>query len=134
MDSGPGITDACQALCKSLLEAEQPLPPDSLFRDDRFEKTCERLYNKNEAKVIRDISLLLVPSMEVLCAYGKGHLESMVDHVNQKWHGYIPIVAGPVPQPDYSAGCKQTIFTRDQLQKLEPFIRGWKGIPFLAIA
>jgi hypothetical protein len=134
MGGGPGITDACRALCKSLLEAEQPLPPDSLFRDDRFEKTCERLRNENEAKVVRDISPLLVPSVELLCAYGEEHLESMVDHVNQKWYGCVPIVAGPVPQPDYSAGYKETIFTKAQLRKLEPFIRGWKGTPFMATA
>jgi hypothetical protein len=134
MGGGPGITNTCRALCKSLLAAEQPLPPDSLFRDDRFEKTCERLRNENEAKVIRDISPLLVPSVEVLCAYGEEYLESMVDHVNQKWYGCVPIVTGPVPQPDYSAGCKETIFTKGQLRKLEPFVRGWKGTPFLATA
>lgn len=32
MGGGPGITDACRALCKSLLEAEQPLPADSIFQ------------------------------------------------------------------------------------------------------
>jgi hypothetical protein len=58
----------------------------------------------------------------------------MVDHVNQKWYGCVPIVAGPAPQPDYSAGCKETIFTKDQFRKLEPFIRGWKGTPFMATA
>jgi hypothetical protein len=134
MGGGPGITDASRTLCKSLLEAEQPLPPDSLFRDDRFENTCERLRNENEAKVVRDISPLLVPSVEVLCAHGKKHLESMVDHVNQKWYGCVPIVPGSVPQPDYSAGCKETIFTKDQFRKLEPFIRGWKGTLFMATA
>ncbi|KAI9732743.1 MAG: hypothetical protein M1818_007477 [Claussenomyces sp. TS43310] len=134
MGGGPGITGACRTLCKSLLEAEQSLPPDSLFRDDRFEKTCERLRNENEAKVIRDISPLLVPSVEVLSAYGEEHLETMVDHVNQKWYGCVPTVAGPAPQPDYSAGCKETIFTKGQVRKLEPFIRGWKGTPFLATA
>ncbi len=36
-------------------------------------------------------------------------------------------------QQDYSAGCKETIFTKDQFRKLEPFIRGWKGAPFMAI-
>jgi hypothetical protein len=134
MSGGPGITDASRALCKSLLEKEQPRPPDSLFRDDRFENTCQRLRNENEAKAIRDISPLLVPSVEVLCAYGRKHLESMVDHVNQRWFGCVPIVPGPAPQPDYSAGCKKTIFTKDQLRKLEPFIRGWKSTPFLATA
>jgi hypothetical protein len=72
--------------------------------------------------------------VEVLCAYSEEYLESMVDHVNQKWYGCVPIVTGPVPQPDYSAGCKETIFTKGQLRKLEPFVRGWKGTPFLATA
>ncbi|KAG9234528.1 hypothetical protein BJ875DRAFT_441193 [Amylocarpus encephaloides] len=31
-----------------------------------------------------------------------------------------------MPQPDCSAGCKETIFAKDQLWKLAPFIRGWK--------
>jgi hypothetical protein len=110
---GPGISDTSRALYNSLLEAEQPLPLDSLFRDDRFEDTCERLRNENEAKVVRDISLLLIPSVEVLCAHGKKHLESMVDHVNQKWYGCVLIVVGPVPQPDYSARYKETIFIKD---------------------
>ncbi|RDL36848.1 Uncharacterized protein BP5553_06200 [Venustampulla echinocandica] len=134
LEGGPGITDDCRALCKSLLEAEQSLPPDSLFRDDRLEKTCERLRNENEAKVIRDISSLLVPSVEVLCAYGDDYLEFMVDHVNQRWFGCVPIVLGPTPQPDYSAGCKATIFTKGQLRKLEPFIKRWKRTLFLATA
>lgn len=134
MDGGPKITEADRALCKTLLESEQPLPSDSLFRDDRFEKTCARLRNENEAKVIRDISPLLVPSVEVLCAYGEEHLECLIDHVNQQWFGCVPVVAGPAPQPDYSTGCKDTVFTKDQLRKLEPFIKGWKGTPFLATA
>lgn len=134
MGGGPGITDSCQALCKSLLESKQTIPADSLFHGDRYKKTCERLRNENETKVIRDISPLLVPSAELLYAFGEEHLESMIDHVNQKWYGCIPMVTGPVPQPDYSAGCKQSVFTKDQLLKLEPFVKGWKGTPFLATA
>lgn len=134
MGGGPGVTTDCRALCESLLRAEQALPPDSLFQDDRFEKTCERLRNENEAKVIRDLSPLLVPSVEILCAFGREHLDHMVDHVNQKWYGCVPLVQGPTPQPDYSAGCKETMFTKSQLRKLEPFIRGWKATPFLATA
>lgn len=134
MGGGPGITDACRALCKSLLESELQLPPNYLFRVDRFERTCERLRNENEAKVIQDISPLLVPFVKVLCAYGEENMEYMIDHVNKKWHGCVPMVAGPAPQPEYSAGCKETIFNKGQLLKIEPFIKGWKGTPFLATA
>lgn len=54
-------TDTCVTLCKALLDTAQPVPEDS-FRDDRFQETCFRLCNANEAKVVRDISLLIVPS------------------------------------------------------------------------
>ena len=39
-------------LCKTLLERDQALRQDSLFRDDLFKKTCEKIRNRNEAMVI----------------------------------------------------------------------------------
>jgi len=36
-------------LCKNLLERDKTLPQDSLFRDDLFKKTCEKVRNRNEA-------------------------------------------------------------------------------------
>ncbi len=38
-----------KTLCKNLLERDQTLPQDSLFGDDLFKKTCEKVRNKNEA-------------------------------------------------------------------------------------
>ena len=37
-----GITNASKSLCQTLLDAEQTVPQDSLFRDDLFEETCGR--------------------------------------------------------------------------------------------
>ena len=31
-----------KTLCKTLLERDQTVPHDSLFRDDLFKKTCEK--------------------------------------------------------------------------------------------
>lgn len=36
-----GIIDASKKVCRTLLEAEQPVPQDILFRDDLFDETCE---------------------------------------------------------------------------------------------
>lgn len=47
------ITDAGRSLCQILLEEEQPVSQESLFRDDIFIKTCENLQTKKEAKVSR---------------------------------------------------------------------------------
>src|SRR6202012_3324060 len=38
--SDSGITDTSLAWCKTLLNSEQTIPKDSLFRDDVFETTC----------------------------------------------------------------------------------------------
>ena len=35
-----GLTNASQALCRSLLEKTPPVPSDTLFRDNVFETTC----------------------------------------------------------------------------------------------
>ncbi len=55
--------DGCkQEHLEGLIYSNQTVPRDSLFRDDVFDKTCEKIRNRNEAMVIRDISSLIVPS------------------------------------------------------------------------
>src|SRR5947209_8078017 len=44
------------------------------------------------------------------------------------------MVPGPLPQPDYAVGFKESAFSQSQLERLGPFIQGWKGTPFLATA
>jgi len=41
--SGLGITDGSKTLCRTLLEKKQTVPQESLFRDDLFDKTCEKI-------------------------------------------------------------------------------------------
>ncbi len=49
------MTEESKALNRMLLQIEQKVPEDSLFRDDLFEDTCEEIMARNEAKVIQDI-------------------------------------------------------------------------------
>ncbi|PQE24631.1 reverse transcriptase protein [Rutstroemia sp. NJR-2017a WRK4] len=51
-----GITNTSKTICRTLLEAEQVFPRDSLFHDDRFDETCEMVRDRNEAKVVQDIT------------------------------------------------------------------------------
>ncbi len=115
------ITDASKSLCRRLLESEQDVPKDSLFRDDLFERTCRKIQDRNEARVIQDISRLIVPSAETLATYGATHLDHLIEGVNEAWMGSIP-VEGPKPQPDYSVGFRRSAFTDEQLKKLDPLI------------
>jgi len=50
------ITKGSKDLCQRLLELEQALPKDLLFRDDLFEKTCRKTKDRNKARVIQDIA------------------------------------------------------------------------------
>ncbi|MCJ1243334.1 hypothetical protein MMC30_000531 [Trapelia coarctata] len=119
--SSLGITDASKRLYQRLLKRKQTVPQDSSFRDDLFDKACERIRIRNESMVIRDIGLLIVPSAQTLATYGATHLEHLMESVNEGWNSAIPFY-GARPQPDYSVGFRRSAFTDDQLQKLEPFV------------
>ena len=114
--------DGCkQEHLEGLLYSEQTVPRDSLFRNDLFDKTCEKIRNRNEAMVIRDINSLIVPSAQMLATYGATHLNHLYECVNEGWNSAIPF-HGTRPQPDYSVGFGRSAFTEEQLKKLEPFV------------
>ncbi|KAK4896359.1 hypothetical protein LTR49_028148 [Elasticomyces elasticus] len=116
-----GVGDVSKSFHRKLLDTEQTLPDNSLFRDDLFDKACQNLQNKNEAKIVQDISRLIVPSAEHLALFGAKDLEILVESVNEGWNNSIPLIKTR-PQPDYSAGFRRSAFTNEQLQKLQPFV------------
>ena len=61
-----GITDTSRDLCRVLLKKEQTIPQDTLLRDDLFHETCKSVRGRNEAMTVRNISLLICPSAQVL--------------------------------------------------------------------
>ena len=92
-----------------------------MFRDDLFEETCEAIRNRNETRVIRDISPLIVPSAENLAIRGDKHLRCLIESVNEGWNNSIPLTTTR-PQPDYTVGFRREAFTEEQLGKLQPFV------------
>lgn len=116
-----GVVDTSKRLCRALLEVPQGVPHDTLFRDDVFERTCENISNRNEARVLRDITCLIVPSAETLATYGATNLDCLVDSVNEGWNNSIPMTKTR-PQPDYSVGFNRQAFTDDQLARIQPFV------------
>lgn len=120
-----------KTICKTLLEREQTTPQESLFRDDLFKKTCEKVRNRNEAIVVQDITRLIVPSAENLAIYGAKHLNLLYESVNEAWSS-MNSYEGTLPQPDYSVGFGRSAFTEEQLDKLKPFVGepGFKVITY----
>lgn len=122
MDESPsGIAGESKTMNATLLASQQTIPKDSLFRDDLFKATCRKVVDKNEARVIRDITPLIVPSAENLATYGASELDCLIESVNEGWNNSIPLT-GTRPQPDYSVGFRREAFTDEQLEKLSPFI------------
>ena len=116
-----GVGDVSKSFTRRLLDMEQILPENSLFRDDLFDRACQNLQNKNEAKIVQDISRLIVPSVEQFALFGAKDLDILVESVNEGWNNSIPLIKTR-PQPDYSAGFRRSAFTNEQLQKLQPFV------------
>lgn len=117
-----GVKEASEALCQTLLDSEQIIPKDTIFRDDVFEETCGRLQGKNEARIFKDCTPLIVPWAEahaLLSANPK--LVIAVESVDEGWSNSIPITK-PRPQPDYAVGFRRSAFSGSQLKKLEPFV------------
>ena len=120
-ESKLGVTGASLIMCKTLLDSEQTVPEDSMFRDDLFGATCDKIQDKNEARVIRSITPYIVPSVEDLETLGATHLEHVIEGVNETWTGNIA-VEGPLPKPDYSVGFRRSAFSDEQLKKLDKLI------------
>ncbi|KAL2045855.1 hypothetical protein ABVK25_012005 [Lepraria finkii] len=118
-----GITDISRELCRTLLEKEQTIPQDTLFRDDLFDETCRKIRDRNETMVIRDIGLLIVPSAQTLATYGATHLNHLYETTNQGWNSVYSFPLHKTrPQPDFSVGFGRSAFTQEQLNKLKPFV------------
>ena len=110
-------------LCRTLLETEQTVPQDSLFRDDLFKKTCRKIQDRNETMVIRDIGLLIVPSAQTLATYGATHLDHLYETANEGWNSIFSFPLHKTrPQPDFSVGFGRSAFTQEQRNKLKPFV------------
>lgn len=116
-----GITNDSKNLCRELIETPRTHPEGTLWADDLFEGTFEMIRNRNEARVIRDIAQLLVPSAEVLAHRGAKNLSILIETVNEGWNNCVPLL-GTRPQPDYGLGFRRRSFSKNQLQKLKPYI------------
>lgn len=114
------VAQTSTKLYLKLLDTDQTVPKNTLFRDNVFKQTCSRIQGKNEERVIRDISPLIVPSAEILASRGAKHLDILIESTNEVWNNSIPLT-GTRPQPDFSVGFRREAFTQEQLDKLAPY-------------
>ncbi len=111
-ESPEGISNDSKLMCEKLLYTVQAIPQDSLLRDDLFEETCGKVLDRNEARVVEDISPLIAPSPETLKTYGAIELEHLIFNANERWSESIPVTK-TLPQPDRCVGFSRSAFTND---------------------
>lgn len=116
-----GINCESKRLVRDLLSLEQPVPMGTLFDDEVFVNACRNLQGRNEARITRDISRLIVPSAEEF-ALDDRTFQPLVESVHEGWDNSFA-VTNPRPQPCYSVGFKREAFTEEQLNKLSLYIR-----------
>lgn len=116
-----GITNASKNICRTLLYLEQTIPLNLLFRNNLFDKTCRKIQDKNKAKVIQDISRLIVPFVEILVTYSAAHLDNLIEGVNKGQNNAIPFYDSCL-QFDYFVRFERSAFTNKQLKKLKFFV------------
>lgn len=112
------ILDECKRLCTTLLDAKYEPPEHSLFQDDLFWKTINRLRSRSEAKVMRDLTPYIVPSVELLFIRGDSKLEHMMEEIQAEWSKCTSL-AGPQSKPDLTVGFPLSAFTDNEIQKLK---------------
>ena len=120
-ESDMEITTKSQRECQNLLNSDAGIPRESLFRDDIFKFTCQKIQNRNESRVLQDVTRLIVPSAETLATYGATELDCLIESVNEGWNDSIPVTKTR-SQPDYAVGFRREAFTEDQLKRLVPFV------------
>lgn len=116
-----GVLESSKVLCRDLFAKDQSPPEGTLFDDDIFEDTCKMVEDRNEAKVIQDITRLVVPSAQVLAVRGAKHLKRLTESVNEGWNNCITVTKTR-PQPDYAVGFRREAFTQAQLNRMQPIV------------
>ncbi|KAF2218074.1 hypothetical protein CERZMDRAFT_31087 [Cercospora zeae-maydis SCOH1-5] len=122
-DSQQGISEQSRKHYQRLLDREPTVPKESLFQDSLFAQTFRMVRDRNEARIFRDITPLIVPSAETLAIQGATRLRDLVESVNEGWNNCIPI-SKTRPQPDYAVGFRRNAFSSTQLSRIEPIVGG----------
>lgn len=112
------VSEESKELCDELLLLEYEELEFTPFPLSKFLSVLDRVRLRNEYRVFRDITPLLVPSAELLFMCGQADLEHVAEEVSADWVK-SDTMAGPKPRPDLSLGISASAFTEDEIAKLK---------------
>ncbi|EMC97265.1 hypothetical protein BAUCODRAFT_68116, partial [Baudoinia panamericana UAMH 10762] len=108
----------CQQLCDQLLKADYSVPAGPAYQQDRLAKVFKRVRFRNEARVVRDVMPIIVPSPELLHIDGHAVLDNICEAMNAEWT-QCDTLCGPRPKPDFVGGISAAAFTKEEREKLQ---------------
>ena len=107
-----------QELIKTLLAPSETDPDFPLYSGDNLLEVLNRVQHRNEARIVRDIQPLFMPSAEKLAITMSTELESkLIEEVKQSWIR-AKAIRGSTPQSDFMVGFRAGSFTELELQKM----------------
>lgn len=77
------ITKTSKNFYRRFLKLKQFIHKNSLFRDDLFKKTCFKIKDKNETKIIQNIVRLIDSFAKILVIYEITHFKHLIKNVNE---------------------------------------------------
>ncbi|KAK5078736.1 hypothetical protein LTS08_000014 [Lithohypha guttulata] len=107
-----------KSFCRSLLQSTYPEPQHTAFPLPEFLSVWQRVQKRNEARVYRDLTPLLVPSPELLWASGHQELEHVAEEISVEWTR-CKALGGPRPKPDLAVGIAPSAFDEEEKAKLK---------------
>jgi len=116
----PPISEDSMAICSSLRTAECRVPEGTLFQGDLLGSTLRKVRVRNEARVVRDFTPLIVPPAELLYMLDRQRhpkFENIAEELQAPW--VCITLRGPQPKPDYVAGIASSAFRDEEWEKLE---------------
>ncbi|MCJ1476747.1 hypothetical protein MMC13_005416 [Lambiella insularis] len=118
MESSHLIQKPSRDLCDEYLKGDRKAVKTSVFSSRDFEEVLNRVRNLNEARIQRDVTPWVVPSVETLFFRGDFQLDWVGEELNAEWIR-CAAMGSTTPKPDYAAGLLRCAFTEEEMQKLE---------------
>ncbi|KAK0247415.1 hypothetical protein LTS09_017449 [Friedmanniomyces endolithicus] len=104
--------------CERLLTTEYSMPGEPAYQRDRLAKVLKRVRFQSEARVVRDVMPIIVPSPELLHIDGHAELDNVCEAMNAEWT-QCDTLCGPRPKPDFVSGISAAAFTKEEKEKLQ---------------
>jgi len=116
-ESEVDITSDCRRLFEDMKNTDCWVPNGPAFRKDRLLKMLSLAQFCNEARVVRDIMPLVVPSPELLSIDGHPGMDQMREAMDEQWT-QCNTICGPRPRPTFAVGISPSAFTDVEEEEL----------------